>query len=152
MPILSPIHRRSPGGRTLVAGMYFLLVIGSIWMVYPFLLLLSGSVKSDVDIRHFDIFPRYLYDDTVLFRKFEQQRYGSLDGFTSATRYLDSEGFTSYSFEFLKPPPPSPSAVLGDWNVFMQESRGWPVYFLQLGHNWIRGSVSELGLKYQHRL
>jgi ABC-type sugar transport system ATPase subunit len=82
MPILSSIQRRSPGGRVLVAVMYAFLIVGAIWMVYPFLLMVSGSVKSDVDVRQFDIFPRYVYDDAMLFRKFEEQRYsGSIDAF-----------------------------------------------------------------------
>jgi len=152
MPILSPIQRRSPGGRLLVGGMYLFLIIGSVWMVYPFLLMLSGSVKSGVDIRNFDIFPRYLTDEELLFCKFEQQRYGSLDAFTAVTRYHDAEGRPAYSFEFLKPPAASAPAALEDWREFLRESSSWPRPFLQLGHSWAQRSMSELGVKYQHRL
>src|SRR5690242_2456415 len=80
MPILSTIQKRTFAGRSLLASMYIVLVVGGISMVYPFLLLLSGSIKSDVDARQFDVFPKYLTDDTALFRKFEEKRYGSMGG------------------------------------------------------------------------
>ncbi|MBI4023371.1 MAG: ABC transporter permease subunit [Verrucomicrobia bacterium] len=152
MPILSPIQRRAPGGRLLVAGMYVLLVVGSVWMVYPFLLMLSGSVKSEVDIRHFDIFPEYLYNDLTLFRKFEAQRYGQLDMFTAATRYHDAQARPLYSFEFLPAPAPVAAAALRDWNDFMATIRSWPRHFLQFGHTFGYRTVPEMELEYRHRL
>lgn len=149
MPILNAIQRRSIGGRILIAGMYLLLIFGATWMVYPFLLMLSGSVKSDLDVRHFDIFPKYLRDDETLFAKFEQQRYGILDTFNAVTRYQDAQGYPLFSFEFLKLPSLPSTTVLQDWRDFMVGSRSWPPYFLQLGHGWAQRSVSELGLEYQ---
>ena len=153
MPILSPIQKRAPGGRLLIAAMYVICVVGSAWMVYPFLLMVSGSVKSEVDMRHFDIFPRYIHDDATLFSKFEEQRYGSqLDAFTAATRFSDANGRVLSSFEFLPPPPPVPAAVLNDWNEFMRDCRSWPRHYLTLGHNFGFKTYPEVTLEYQHRL
>src|SRR5262245_14045357 len=138
MPILSPIQKRSPAGRVLIAAMYLVCVIGSAWMVYPFLLMLSGSVKTEVDIRQFDVLPRFFYDDAALFRKFEEQRYGGqLDAFTAATRYDDDQGRPLFSFEFLQAPATIPEAQLSDWDDFLRDARkSWPRHFLQLGHNF----------------
>ncbi len=116
-------------------------------MIYPLLLLLSGSVKSEVDIRHFDIIPQYLVNDLALFRKLEEQRYGGqLDVFIAATRQ------PTYSFEFLERPPQPPVVVLQDWNYFWSNGKSWPPYFLQLGHNFGFKTVPEANLMYLHRL
>jgi len=154
MPILSHIQKRSPAGRVLIGGMYALLIFGSTWMVYPFLLMLSGSVKTEVDIRQFDVFPRFFYDDATLFRKFEEQRYGGLlDAFTAATRYDDEQARPLFSFEHLQAPPMPPPAQLADWNEFLRDARkNWPPYFLQLGHNFGYKIYPEVTLEYQHRL
>lgn len=154
MPILSHIQKRSPAGRLLIGAMYALLVFGSVWMVYPFLLMLSGSVKTEVDIRQFDVFPRFLHDEKVLFKKFEEQRYGGqLDAFTAATRYDDEHGRPLFSFEFLPAPAPVPAARLADWNEFLRDARvEWPPHFLQLGHNFGFKIYPEVTLEYQHRL
>ncbi len=142
-----------------MATMYALLVVGAVWMVYPFLLMLSGSTKSDVDIRQFDIVPRFFHDDTMLFRKFEEQRYGgSLDAFTAATRYRNAEGRPLYSFEFLEPPQPVAPAVIADWREFLATSRDSsiavenPPWFFTLGHNGGFKTVPELAFEYQRRL
>ncbi|MBI4026871.1 MAG: carbohydrate ABC transporter permease [Verrucomicrobia bacterium] len=152
MPILSPIQRRSPRGRLLITTMYTLLVVGAAWMVYPFLLMLSGSLKSDVDIRQFDVVPRFLYDDAALFRKFEEQRYWTLDSFTVATRYHDAQGQPLYAFEFLNPPNPPPAALMRDWDGFLQQRNSWPRHFTTLGHAVAYHTVSELGIKHQRHL
>jgi multiple sugar transport system permease protein len=147
MPILNAIQRRSPGGRLLFGAIYLLLTVGAAWMVYPFLLLLSGSLKSETDIRHFDVFPKYLTDDLTLFRKFEEQRYcGSLEVFAATT------GVPVYSFEQVPAPPAPAPAVLADWREFLRGAGDWPEGFLRLGHTHSYRSLGELTLEYQHRL
>ncbi len=153
MPILSALQRRSPGGRVLVAGMYVLLVIGAVWMVYPFLLMLSGSVKSGVDQRQLDVIPRYLYDDATLFRKYEEQRYApNVDGFEAATRYHDEQGRPAFSLEFLPPPRPGNPQMLQDWDEFMKGARSLPPYFMSLGHGSAFREMGELVLPYRREL
>ncbi len=147
MPILNTIQRRSPGGKLLFSVIYLLLTVGAAWMVYPFLLLLSGSVKSETDIRHFDIFPKYLTDDLTLFRKFEEQRYwGSLTAFTDATH------LPLYSFEQVPLPPSLPPSLLADWREFLRGAPSWPKCFLQLGHSAGRATIAEVRLKYIQRI
>lgn len=145
MPILNHIQIKSPGGRLLLAGMYFLLVLGSAWMIYPLLLLLSGSMKSDVDINSFDIYPEYFTSDTALFRKFEEQHYsGKLENFSAAARE------SVYSFEHIEKPPHVAPALLQDWKEFSSDMKSWPEYFIQMGHNYSRRTISEQALRFQH--
>ena len=62
MSIISTIGRKQTKVRALFFGMYAFLIIGGATMIYPFLLMISGSTKSAMDIRYFDMYPRFLYD------------------------------------------------------------------------------------------
>ncbi|MES2309423.1 MAG: carbohydrate ABC transporter permease [Verrucomicrobiota bacterium] len=151
MPILGSIQRKSPNGRLILAGMYFFLTIGSISMIYPVLLMLSGSVKSDVDIRRFDVFPQYLRDEKMLFRKFEEQRYGGqMEVFLAGT--MDQKKSPIYSFEALSEEEAVSPSLMKDWKEFMEGAKQWPRHFLQLGHNYGRKTVPEVTYLYQQAL
>jgi len=69
MPIVSKIGRKTLKTNLLFAGMYAFLIVGGAAMIYPFMLMLSGSTKSAVDIKYFDAVPRFLRDDIWLYRK-----------------------------------------------------------------------------------
>ena len=69
MTILTSATRKSLKTRILIYSMYFLLIIGAISMVYPFLLLLGGSSKSGIDSDIFEILPSFLYNKTALYQK-----------------------------------------------------------------------------------
>ena len=77
MPLISPVGRKSIAVRLLTITLYAILIVGGVTMVYPFLLMVSGSFKSDVDKNDFDIFPAFFYDDTVLYRKFIEGKYNN---------------------------------------------------------------------------
>lgn len=76
MPVISRIGRRDWKVRFVVWGIYTLLTLGAISMIYPFLLMLSGSVKSDADYQQVSVLPRYLLDDDVLWMKYVESKYG----------------------------------------------------------------------------
>ena len=69
MAIIAKVGRKHWKTRLLLLSMYGFLVFGAATMVYPFLLMIAGSVKSGVDIKRFDVVPRFLIDDTWLYRK-----------------------------------------------------------------------------------
>ncbi|HIJ65780.1 MAG TPA: hypothetical protein HPP77_07490, partial [Candidatus Hydrogenedentes bacterium] len=75
MPIISKVGRRSLKVRLLIASVYTVLILGSISMVYPFVLMISGSFKSAVDMHVYDPVPKFFYDDLTLFRKFVEEKY-----------------------------------------------------------------------------
>lgn len=63
MPVISLIGRRSLHIRLVLLTMYVLLTLGAVTMVYPFLLMISGSFKSEVDTESFNMVPAYWFDD-----------------------------------------------------------------------------------------
>jgi len=69
MGIISAIGRKHWKVRLLFLCMYTFLILGAATMVYPFLLMLSGSTKSGMDIKSFDAFPRFLYDQDWMYAK-----------------------------------------------------------------------------------
>lgn len=69
MAIISRIGRKNWRVRLLFAGMYLFLILGGATMVYPLLLMISGSTKSYMDTKYFEVFPRFLYDDAWMWAK-----------------------------------------------------------------------------------
>ncbi len=150
MPIISSIQRKSGSGRLIIGLMYLLLTVGSITMVYPFLLLLSGSVKSEVDIRDFDVFPKFFTDDVVLFRKFESQRYG--DGWGQIEKFTGTVDELPQGFYLLQQPKSVPHDVLNDWYQFLDQRSSWPTHFLSPGHVSGNMTVAELSLQFKKKV
>ena len=80
MPIISKVGSKSWGVRLLCLGMYALLIAGGITMVYPFLLMLAGSVKSEADAFLITPYPEFWRSDAVLFQKYAESKHNaSLD-------------------------------------------------------------------------
>ena len=114
MPIISEIGRKHPTVRALVWSIFTVLSVGALTMVYPFMLMLSGSTKSAVDIRDFDAVPRFLFSDLVLYRKHVEALFNeSVDAMRVA---YDSD---DRSFEFLEPPAEANAALLRAWEQFL---------------------------------
>ncbi len=61
--------------KVIIALIYFVLIIGGITMVYPFLIMVSGSFKGPVDINNYSVIPRYFFNKKVLFRKYLESKY-----------------------------------------------------------------------------
>lgn len=153
MPILNNIQRRSLSGRALVAGFYLLLICGGVSMVYPFLMMLGGSVKTEVDYRQADLVPRFLVSEDMLFRKFQEQRYGRIDQAVATTGARDARGGRLYSFESFPVPQPGKDRALRDWRAFLEEKRGGlPDYYFSLGHLYGPRSMPEILFRYQKKL
>src|SRR5437870_5364632 len=99
MSIISQIGRKSPKTRVLIGSIYIALIFGAVTMVYPFLLTISGSLKSSVDRQQWDLVPRYLYNDTALFRKYVESKYN--ETLASVNAAYKARYFT---FEKVEPP------------------------------------------------
>lgn len=61
MPIINDIDRKTPKGRVVVTGIYLALIVGGMTMVYPFLVMLTGSVSNGFDYDRRDPMPRYAW-------------------------------------------------------------------------------------------
>ena len=69
MGIISTIGRKSFKVQSLVWTIVILLFLGAITMVYPFLLMISGSSKSGVDVAENNVIPGYLKNDEIFYSK-----------------------------------------------------------------------------------
>ncbi len=89
--------------------------MGSLTMAYPFLLMVSGSIKSRVDVQDLDLIPKFLHDDALLYSKYTEAKYNE--------RILDyrlATGDSSRNFREVELPVPGPSVVLEDWQEFLE--------------------------------
>ena len=82
-------------------------------MAYPFLLMVSGSIKSRVDVQDLDLIPKFLRDDALLYRKYSEAKYNE--------RILDyrlASGEDSRNFREVELPAVGESVILEDWKYF----------------------------------
>jgi len=69
MAIISRIGHRQLKARALIFAIYTALLLGAVTMVYPFLLMVSGSTKSNVDTPDPKVIPRFLVNEPALWQK-----------------------------------------------------------------------------------
>ena len=123
--------------RLLIFGLYTVLILGAATMVYPFLIMLSTSVTSSVDVNDYGVIPRYLYSDGVLFAKYAEIRYaGDMDiinGFYG-TDFAKMEDVLPPQQE---PLTPSQARLVHDWNQF---GAGLPISYKQANYGPIAGT------------
>jgi multiple sugar transport system permease protein len=75
MPIISQIGKRSFKVRLLYASIYLALSIGAVTMIYPLMLMLSGSVKSESDSWSIKPYPEFWFNELILFQKYTEAKY-----------------------------------------------------------------------------
>ena len=61
MPIIGTADRKSAKGRAAVVGIYAMLIIGGCTMVYPFMVMVSGSLSNPFDFERRSSLPRFLW-------------------------------------------------------------------------------------------
>ncbi len=70
MAIISKVGRKTAKTRVLITLMYLALIAGSVTMIYPFGIMLTGSISNRYDYERFRFLPRYFTDRGELFMKF----------------------------------------------------------------------------------
>ena len=70
MPIISKVESRSPRGKLLYAAIFLLLTLGGTSMVYPFIIMVTGTMRTEMDETDLDFVPSYLFKPETLYRKF----------------------------------------------------------------------------------
>ncbi|MEC8614149.1 MAG: carbohydrate ABC transporter permease [Verrucomicrobiota bacterium] len=124
MPVILPSEKGQLRSRLVYFVLYASLAVGSITMVYPFLLMASGSLKSRVDVQDLDLVPRFIHDDALLFRKYVEAKYNErIEEFRSAT------GSDSRNFRAVTLPEPNPTLV-ADWTEFVESAKMPTSWFL----------------------
>ena len=132
MPILSPIGRKSPQTRGLIAFFYIMLLVGSLTMLYPLGLMVAGSTKSIADLRDTVLVPRFLVSDDALWQKHLEALFNeSTDALNIA---FDSD--TIQFSDIPLPPTNAPGADLVPlWREFLASGH-LPPEAITIGHYW----------------
>lgn len=117
MAMISKIGRKSFKVRLLYFTIYAVLTLGAITMVYPFMLMISGSTKSNVDIKYFDAIPRFTYDDLWLYRKYMEALFNE-----KVDMYNYAYSTDINTFETIKPPVKVDNDVVVEMNSFLKKN------------------------------
>ncbi len=128
MSIISTIGRKHWKVRALFTGMYIFLVVGSASMVYPFMLMIAGSTKSNVDTKYFEAIPQFLHNDTWLYRKHIEGLFN--ENLLDENMVYDQD---DKSFEYVEPPASVNRALVDEWQAFLQATP-LPKYAYRIGY------------------
>lgn len=148
MAIIGKVERKHWKVRLLNLSIHLILILGAITMVYPLLIMISGSIKSSVDFDEFSIFPQYLYDNELLYKKHLAAKYN---------------GNAAYIFNDLREPsgslinipvPENPSKVqFESYRNFLKELRkNKPHYWRGMGMVYEPGVIPLIQRRYRHWL
>ena len=75
--IISTVGAKHWKTRLAVALIYLVLILGAVTMIYPFLLMLAGSVKSEADADRITPYPEFWFNDHVLFQKYVESKHNA---------------------------------------------------------------------------
>jgi len=114
MSILTNVERKSARGRWFLAAVFAAVLAGGATMVVPFLLMLSGSLRSSMDISRLDMVPGFLRDDADLVRKFLETKYNFSPQLMN--RYRRGR---DYSFEQAAVPAETNPRLVADFAAFV---------------------------------
>jgi ABC-type glycerol-3-phosphate transport system permease component len=126
MPIISTIEAKQPRGRLLHAAMFLVLGIGGVAMLYPFLIMISGSVRTELDEQELDLIPAYLVDRAALYRKLLENKYNE------DVRILNrAHRDKSFDFRQVRPSERVNGAEVDTFERFLRETK--PAHHWRVG-------------------
>ncbi len=117
MPIIGKVGRRSAKLLSLNISIHLILLIGTITMIYPFMVMVSSSFKSNVDAKKFSVVPQYFFNDEMLYRKFIESRMNE-----ESNLLIQQYKNRFQGFEFLKFPEIASKKMFDDWQKFLEEN------------------------------
>lgn len=128
MPLVSPIESRTLKGRAIHAGIILALLLITATTVYPFLVMISGSMRSEFDVVDLDLVPSFLVDEDTLYLKFLANKYDE-------DPQLANDALLRQGFSFKKFPLPDQQvdpAIIGEFERFLT-SEHMPRHWVTLG-------------------
>ncbi len=117
MSLISTIGRKNYRVRLLISGIYMLLIVGSVTMVYPFMLMIAGSTKSNVDVNEMSVIPDFLTSDVKLYRKYIESLFNEKMVLYKLTYNVDEA-----SFESAELPESINDKLVDSWDTFLKQS------------------------------
>ena len=131
MPIISKIGSRTLKVKIVYFAMFFILIIGSISMIYPFMLMIAGSFRSNADSTEGTPVPKYFWNDTILFQKYCESKYNGETQLLQVAWGKDN----ILSWRMIVPPKMNKDekTLLEDYLIWRQKS-AMPLDWYVLGH------------------
>lgn len=133
MALIPVVGRRSAKMRSLILLLYFVLSLGAVTTVYPFLIMIGESLTSDYDKTQFPIVPDYLIKMPALFGKYANDKFGGDIELTNAayrTSFATSQDVLPPSAQLTTP------QRVSDWQAFFQSL---PLKYKSAGFKGIPG-------------
>ena len=135
--IISKIGCKSFKVRLFVWTMYVVLLAGSVTMIYPFWLMISGTTKSSVDTPDAELIPGFLINEKALYQKDSEAFFNEPLGLGAAQyafcRYIPS-------FRNLAPPGKVNQRLVDEWKNFLSSTR-IPFYYYNLAYMSAGGGI-----------
>jgi multiple sugar transport system permease protein len=129
MPLISPIGRRAPRTIALIAIIYTLLIAGAVTMVYPFILMISGSTKSTVDEKEFVAIPGFLKGEEKLYQKHVEGLFNERLDLIRSVYDMELGGFDKLELAASR----NSDVLIDEWERFVAEQAP-PDYWYSLGY------------------
>lgn len=116
MAIIGKVGKNSMKVKILNRSIHFILIVGALTMIYPFLLMISFSFKSNVDSTSLKLIPAFIYDDEVLYMKYLESRYNE-----ESSRLMDNYPGSWISFSEVTTPANPNEKIYQEWQEFIAE-------------------------------
>jgi ABC-type glycerol-3-phosphate transport system permease component len=113
MSLIATIGRQTLEARLLIWGIYIVLLLGAVTMVYPFMVMVSGSFKTNVDRDTYDVLPAFVHDDLVLYQKHLECKHNN-----QTTLYAIATRDRIYDFNKVPFPEDYHPQRVADWREF----------------------------------
>lgn len=129
MSIIGKVGRNSKRIKILNFSIHFVLILGAITMIYPFLLMVSFSFKSNVDSTSLDLIPAFIYNDEALYKKYMESRYNE-----ESSRLMDNYPGSWISFADVRLPKQVNENVYKVWQDFLNDNQPTPYEYYVAEH------------------
>jgi len=113
MSLIATIGRQTLETRILIWAIYIVLFLGAVTMVYPFMVMVSGSFKTNVDRDDYDVVPSFFYSDTVLYQKHLECKHNN-----QTTLYSIATRDRIFEFNRVDLPEEYHQQRVADWREF----------------------------------
>lgn len=142
--MISKIGARSFKVRLVYTIIFAVLILGAVTMIYPFMLMISGSLKSDTDFVWVTPIPRYFSDDDILWMKYVESKYGTVGEGGAEVSYRRLIG----TFRKITPPQNTNDDLVEAFGDF-REHYDWPKEWFTLGHVQYTAILAKNGRLYR---
>ena len=116
MPIFTKVESKSLSGRLFHTATFIFLTLGGITMIYPFILMISGAFRSEVDETDLDLVPAYFMQEEALYQKFLEYKYQQ-----NVSAYNIAHLERQFAFYFVDAPLITSEAAGADLRRFIEE-------------------------------